>query len=149
MFWETVANACPAIASFPHAGADVLASALAYRTRGPDRRTETTRAHDCPDSAQFATGAASAEQPKSRSDSEKLSLISRRGFGCDLSEKPLTNLAKASDFQAEYEGSIPFTRSNDFNCLDEMGILVATKRAESLNQTFRDQFMRYGLAAQA
>jgi len=32
-------------------------------------------------------------------------------FGCDLSEKPLKNLAKASDFQAEYEGSIPFTRS--------------------------------------
>jgi len=33
-------------------------------------------------------------------------------FGRDLSEKPLKNLAKASDFQAEYEGSIPFTRSN-------------------------------------
>jgi hypothetical protein len=32
-------------------------------------------------------------------------------FGCDLSEKPLKNLAKGSDFQAEYEGSIPFTRS--------------------------------------
>jgi hypothetical protein len=31
--------------------------------------------------------------------------------------------------------------------LDEMGILIPTKRAESLNQTFRDQFMRYGLAA--
>jgi hypothetical protein len=24
-------------------------------------------------------------------------------FGCDLSEKPLKNLAKGSDFQAEYE----------------------------------------------
>jgi hypothetical protein len=32
-------------------------------------------------------------------------------FGCDLSEDALENLAKASDFQAEYEGSIPFTRS--------------------------------------
>jgi hypothetical protein len=32
-------------------------------------------------------------------------------FGYDLSEKSLKNLAKASDFQAEYEGSIPFTRS--------------------------------------
>ena len=30
-------------------------------------------------------------------------------FGCHLSEKPLKNLAKASDFQAEYEGSIPFS----------------------------------------
>ena len=27
---------------------------------------------------------------------------SMRGFGCDLSEKPLKNLVKASDFQAEY-----------------------------------------------
>jgi hypothetical protein len=35
-------------------------------------------------------------------------------FGCNLSEKPLKNLAKASDFQAEYEGSIPFTRSTIF-----------------------------------
>ena len=33
-------------------------------------------------------------------------------FGCHLSEKPLQNLAKASDFQAEYEGLIPFTRFN-------------------------------------
>ena len=38
-------------------------------------------------------------------------------FGCDLSEEPLKNLAKASDFQAEYEGSIPFTRSNSFQAL--------------------------------
>jgi hypothetical protein len=35
-------------------------------------------------------------------------------FGCDLSEKPLKNLAKVSDFQAGYEGSIPFTRSKQF-----------------------------------
>jgi len=45
-------------------------------------------------------------------------------------------IAEFPDFQAEYEGSIPFTRSNVFNCLDEMGILIPTKRAESLNQTF-------------
>jgi hypothetical protein len=32
-----------------------------------------------------------------------------------LSEKLLKNLVEASDFQAEYEGSIPFTRSNAFN----------------------------------
>ena len=35
-------------------------------------------------------------------------------FGRDLSEKLLKNLAKAPDFQAEYEGTIPFTRSNIF-----------------------------------
>jgi hypothetical protein len=36
-----------------------------------------------------------------------------------LSENPLKNLVKPSDFQAEYEGSIPFTRSSsDFNELD-------------------------------
>ena len=35
-------------------------------------------------------------------------------FGCDLSEKPLKNLAKVFDFQAEYECSIPLTRSNIF-----------------------------------
>jgi hypothetical protein len=38
-------------------------------------------------------------------------------FGGDLSENPLKNLVKPSDFQAEYEGSIPFTRSNVFNGL--------------------------------
>ena len=38
-------------------------------------------------------------------------LKSMWGFGCDLSENPLKNLVEASDFQAEYEGSIPFTRS--------------------------------------
>jgi hypothetical protein len=38
-------------------------------------------------------------------------------LGCDLSEKLLKNLGKASDFQAEYEGSIPFTRSKAFNDL--------------------------------
>jgi hypothetical protein len=38
-------------------------------------------------------------------------------FGCDLSEKPLKSLAKASDFQAEYAGSIPFTRSKVFQAL--------------------------------
>jgi hypothetical protein len=35
-------------------------------------------------------------------------------FGYNLSEKSLKKLAKVSDFQAEYEGSIPFTRSNNF-----------------------------------
>jgi hypothetical protein len=38
-------------------------------------------------------------------------------FGWHLSEVRLENLAKMSDFQAEYEGSIPFTRSKFFNDL--------------------------------
>jgi hypothetical protein len=39
------------------------------------------------------------------------------GFGFDLSENSLKNLVKTSDFQAEYEGSIPFTRSSVFKLL--------------------------------
>ena len=38
-------------------------------------------------------------------------------FGHDLSKKPLKNLAKASDLQAEYEGSVPFTCSKFLRCL--------------------------------
>jgi hypothetical protein len=54
------------------------------------------------------------QQPQRRSDSAKLSFEIYGAFGRDLSEEPLKNLAKAPDFQAEYEGSIPFTRSNIF-----------------------------------
>jgi len=54
------------------------------------------------------------QQPQGRSDSAKLSFEIYGMFGCVLSEEPLKNLAQASDFQAEYEGSIPFTRSNVF-----------------------------------
>jgi hypothetical protein len=71
------------------------------------------------------------QQPKSRSDSAKLSLKSIAKFGCDLSEKPLKNLAKASDFQAEYEGSIPFTRSISFPAVKKLmpGQGVSRERA--------------------
>jgi hypothetical protein len=48
-------------------------------------------------------------------------------FGCDLSEVRLENLAKASDFQAEYEGSIPFTRSNDFKSLAEAQLSIPNR----------------------
>jgi hypothetical protein len=34
-------------------------------------------------------------------------------------------------FQAEYEGSIPFTRSNDFNDLALQGLFILTSRAFS------------------
>jgi hypothetical protein len=49
-------------------------------------------------------------------------------FGCDLSEKPLKNLVKASDFQAEYEGSIPFTRSNVFKHFRHRSFSIRTSR---------------------
>ncbi|WP_274612667.1 hypothetical protein [Bradyrhizobium brasilense] len=37
----------------------------------------------------------------------------------------------ASAFQAEYEGSIPFTRSNDFNDLARQGLSILASRAFS------------------
>jgi hypothetical protein len=39
-------------------------------------------------------------------------------------------------FQAEYEGSIPFTRSNDFNELACERFLLPTNRAEHFRQSF-------------
>jgi hypothetical protein len=66
----------------------------------------------------FAGRTISVATASRRSDSAKLSFGIKGGFGCDLSEKPLKNLVKASEFQAEYEGSIPFTRSNVINTLE-------------------------------
>src|SRR6266436_6731564 len=40
------------------------------------------------------------------------------------------------DFQAEYEGSIPFTRSNVFNELPCERFLLPTNRAEHFRQSF-------------
>jgi hypothetical protein len=60
-----------------------------------------------------------SNSPKNVPTAQNCLLKSMGVFGCDLSEKPLKNLAKASDFQAEYEGSIPFTRSNFFNGLSQ------------------------------
>ena len=55
-------------------------------------------------------------------------------FGGDLSENPLKNLAKASDFQAEYEGSIPFTRSNFLKHLSRCQLSIRTSRLISFGQ---------------
>src|SRR4029077_20875573 len=63
-------------------------------------------------------------------------LKSMGAFGRDLPEEPLKNLAKASDFQAEYEGSIPFTRSNVFKYLRRSAFVVPTSRAAAFLQTF-------------
>ena len=52
----------------------------------------------------------------------------------------LDSIQSPKPFQAEYEGSIPFTRSNTFNCLGEAGIRIPTKQAESFRQSFPGLF---------
>ncbi len=63
-------------------------------------------------------------------------------FGCDLSEKPLKNLAKASDFQAEYEGSIPFTRSNFFKHFSRSQLFIRTRKLALIRTNVRRLFGR-------
>jgi hypothetical protein len=46
-----------------------------------------------------------------------------------MSEWAIKTLRKLADFQAEYEGSIPFTRSNSFNALSPSPILIPTNAA--------------------
>ena len=45
------------------------------------------------------------------SDKEKFRSDLNRPESCKMSERLLKTLRKFADFQAEYEGSIPFTRS--------------------------------------
>jgi hypothetical protein len=49
-----------------------------------------------------------------QSDKEKFRSDLNRPEGCKMSERLLKILRKFADFQAEYEGSIPFTRSNSY-----------------------------------
>jgi len=51
------------------------------------------------------------------SDKEKFCSDLNRSKSCKISEWVLKTLQKFEDFQAEYEGSIPFTRSNKINHL--------------------------------
>ena len=51
------------------------------------------------------------------SDKEKFHSDLNRPESYEMSERLLKTLRKSGDFQAEYEGSIPFTRSNLFSCL--------------------------------
>ncbi|WKA26355.1 hypothetical protein [Bradyrhizobium roseum] len=44
-----------------------------------------------------------------------------------MSESALRQQRKFEDFQAEYEGSIPFTRSNVFNYLSDLLIYIPTR----------------------
>ena len=59
-----------------------------------------------------------AHGARRHSDKEKFCSDLNRPDGCKMSERLLKTLRKFADFQAEYEGSIPFTRSiSDFNDL--------------------------------
>jgi hypothetical protein len=48
------------------------------------------------------------------SDKEKFRSDLNRPESCEMSERFLKTLRKSGDFQAEYEGSIPFNRSKQF-----------------------------------
>ena len=60
------------------------------------------------------------------SDKEKFCSDLNRPEGCKMSERLLKTLPKFADFQAEYEGSIPFTRFNVFSALDRAQNLIPT-----------------------
>jgi hypothetical protein len=48
------------------------------------------------------------------SDKEKFRSDLNHPESCEMSERPLKALPESGDFQAEYEGSIPFTPSRLF-----------------------------------
>jgi hypothetical protein len=108
-------NAFPSIASFPLAGADVLVVSLwlTARVGGAEwlAYARTTRA-GLPARAVCNQCGVCRNSLKVVPTAQNCLLISGGVVGCDLSEKPLKNLVKAADFQAEYEGLIPFTRFN-------------------------------------
>jgi len=70
------------------------------------------------------------------SDKAKFHSDLNRPKSCEMSERLLKTLRESGDFQAEYEGSIPFIRSNDFNNLSCEAHLVSTSRLISLRQAF-------------
>jgi hypothetical protein len=58
-------------------------------------------------------------------------------FDCGLSEVYLEILGLMSDFQAEREGSIPFTRSNVFNVLRPSGCPFRQSRLKHSDKVSR------------
>jgi len=52
----------------------------------------------------------------------------------DLSERALKTLDRFGDFQAEYEGSIPFTRSNVFRHFPNCGFPFGQEGRRSFGQ---------------
>jgi hypothetical protein len=63
------------------------------------------------------------------SDKEKFCSDLNRPTSCEMSERPLKTLGKSGDFQAEYEGSIPFTRSKIFGHFCERRFAIPTRAA--------------------
>jgi hypothetical protein len=55
-----------------------------------------------------------AQGARRHSDKEKFRSDLNRPENCKMSERLLKTLRKFADFQAEYEGSIPSTRSKQF-----------------------------------
>jgi hypothetical protein len=60
------------------------------------------------------------------SDRKKFSNYLKTSKGREMSEYPLKTLRKSGDFQAEYEGSIPFTRSKAFKGLLRPPVSILT-----------------------
>jgi hypothetical protein len=71
------------------------------------------------------------DAPMEHSDKEKFRSDLNRPESYEMSERLLKTLRKSRDFQAEYEGSIPFTRSNDFKHLPRSPVFILTKQAEA------------------
>jgi hypothetical protein len=65
------------------------------------------------------------------SDKEKFRSDLNRPKSCEMSERLLKTLRNSGDFQAEYEGSIPFTRSSAFNGSSCQEVSILTSRAFS------------------
>jgi hypothetical protein len=63
------------------------------------------------------------------SDNGKFCNDLNRQKGCELSESALKQQRKFEDFQAEYEGSIPSTRSKFFNDLARGSDFIPTNGA--------------------
>jgi len=59
-------------------------------------------------------GRVSGQSADRHSDKEKFRSDLNHPESCEMSERLLKTLRKSGDFQAEYEGSIPFTRSNSY-----------------------------------
>ena len=65
------------------------------------------------------------------SDKEKFCSDLNHPEGCKMSERLLKILRKFADFQAEYEGSIPFIRSSVFSTLTRAPDCIPTDPAVS------------------
>ena len=77
-----------------------------------DRRNRCSRKFLSRARVRQAPGAVMAFGSQIHSDNEKFCCDLNRPKSCEMSEWPIKTLRKLADFQAEYEGSIPFTRSN-------------------------------------